>query len=130
MKKFLKLLPLAALLAISSVSAKSKVILLEDNTPILGKWTVYAETAALHKIDNKKLKNKWIFHKDGTLSSFGFDSRLNGFVEVKVKYDIIDGLIHKQIQPSSPKFEVCKVVKLKDDKMTLKCKYLFYLLKR
>jgi len=130
MKKYLKLLPLALLLATSAVSAKSKVILLEDNSEILGKWTVFAETAALHKIDNKKLKNKWIFHKDGTLSSFGFDSRLNGFVEVKVNYEIVDGLIKKQVQPSNPKTETCKVVKLKDDLMTLKCKYLYYLLKR
>jgi hypothetical protein len=130
MKKFLKLLPLALLLAITNVSAKSKVILLDDNSEILGKWTVFAETAALHKIDNKKLKNKWIFHKDGTLSSFGFDTRLNGFVEVKVNYEIVDGFIIKQVQPSSPKTETCKVVKLKDDLMTLKCKYLYYLLKR
>ena len=130
MKKFLKLLPLALLLAITNVSAKSKVILLDDNSEILGKWTVFAETAALHKIDNKKLKNKWIFHKDGTLSSFGFDTRLNGFVEVKVNYEIVDGFIIKQVQPSSPKTETCKVVKLKDVLMTLKCKYLYYLLKR
>jgi hypothetical protein len=130
MKKFLKLLPLALLLAITNVSAKSKVILLDDNSEILGKWTVFAETAALHKIDNKKLKNKWIFHKDGTLSSFGFDTRLNGFVEVKVNYEIVYGFIIKQVQPSSPKTETCKVVKLKDDLMTLKCKYLYYLLKR
>jgi len=130
MKTFLKLLPLAALLAITNVNAKSKVIPLEDNSKILGSWTVYAETAALHKIDNKKLKNKWVFHKDGTMSSFGFDSRLNGFVEVKVKYDIVDGFIMKQVQPSSPKTETCKVVKLTDEKMTMKCKYLYYLMKR
>ncbi len=130
MKKFLKLLPLLAFLAISNVNAKSKVILLEDNSDILGPWTVFAETAALHKIDNKKLNNKWIFHKDGSLSSFGMDRRLNASLEVKVKYDIVDGLIVKQIQPSSPKTETCKVVKLKDDLMTLKCKYLYYLLKR
>lgn len=130
MKTFLKFLPLAALLAISNVNAKSKVILLDDNSEILGKWTVFAETAALHKIDNKKLKNKWVFHKNGTMSSFGFDPRLNGFVEVKVNYEVVDGLIIKQIQPSSPKTESCKVVKLKDDFMTLKCKYLYYLLKR
>jgi len=130
MKTFLKLLPLAALLAISNVSAKSKIILLEDNSQILGKWTVYAETAALHKIDNKKLNNKWVFNKDGTMSSFGFDTRVNGSLEVKVKYDIVDGFIVKQIQPSSPKTETCKVVKLTDEKMTMKCKYLYYLMKR
>jgi len=130
MKTFLKLLPLAALLAISTVSAKSKVILLEDNSQILGKWTVYSETAALHKIDNKKLNNKWVFNKDGTMSSFGFDTRVNGSLEVKVKYDIVDGFIVKQIQPSSPKTETCKVVKLTDEKMTMKCKYLYYLMKR
>lgn len=130
MKKILKLLPLALLLAISTVSAKSKVILLDDNSEILGKWTVFAETAALHKIDNKKLKNKWVFRKDGTMSSFGFDPRLNGFVEVKVNYEVVDGFIKKQVQPSSPKMETCKVVKLKDDFMTMKCKYLYYLLKR
>ncbi len=130
MKTFLKLLPLAALLAISNVSAKSKVILLEDNSQILGKWTVYAETAALHKIDNKKLNNKWVFNKDGTMSSFGFDTRVNGSLEVKIKYDIVDGFIVKQIQPSSPKTETCKVVKLTDEKMTMKCKYLYYLMKR
>jgi len=130
MKTFLKLLPLAALLAITNVNAKSKVILLEDNSQILGKWTVYAETAALHKIDNKKLNNKWVFNKDGTMSSFGFDTRVNGSLEVKIKYDIVDGFIVKQIQPSSPKTETCKVVKLTDEKMTMKCKYLYYLMKR
>lgn len=130
MKKFLKLLPLVAFLVISNVNAKSKVIPLEDNSKILGTWTVFAETAALHKIDNKKLQNKWIFHKNGTLSSFGMDRRLNASLEVKVKYAIVDGFIEKQIQPSSPKTETCKVVKLTDELMTLKCRYLYYLLKR
>jgi len=130
MTKFLKILPLAAAFAFSNVHAKDVIIPLEDNSKILGEWTVFAETAALHKINNKKLKNKWVFHKNGTMSAFGFDSRINGFLEVKVKYDIVDGLIEKQIQPSSPRIETCKVVKLDDKLMTLRCKYLYYLLKR
>jgi len=130
MNKFLKILPLAAAFAFSTANAKDIIIPLEDNSKILGEWTVFAETAALHKINNKKLKNKWVFHKNGTMSSFGFDSRVNGFLEVKVKYEIEDGLIKKQIQPSSPRTETCKVVKLDDKLMTLRCKYLYYLLKR
>lgn len=129
MKKIINLLILATVFIASSAHAKEEIIFLEDNKPILGKWILYAETAALHK-KRKDVRNEWDFRKGGVLAAISRDPRLDADKEVKVKYAIEDGMIKKQAQPGREKYETCKVVKLEGKDMILHCKYLYYLLKR
>ncbi len=129
MKNIIKLLAITSFLVSSSVYAKEKTIPLEDNAPILGHWSLYAETAALHKT-KKMVQNEWIFKDNGVLTSVAFDPRLDGKKAVNVKYVVENGIIKKQIQPGREKYETCKVVKLNGDDMTLHCRFLYYLFKR
>jgi len=128
MKKTITLLALVGVLFSASANAE-KTIPLEDNSIILGKWSLYAETAALHKA-KKMVQNEWHFRDNGVLTSIAFDPRLDGKKAVDVKYSVADGVIKKQIQPGRDKYENCKVVKLDGDDMTLHCRFLYYLLKR
>ena len=128
MKIIIKLLTLTVLLFTSSAYAE-KTIKLEDNSAILGKWKLYAETPQLH-LEKKMVQNEWNFRDNGILTSTAYDPRLDGKKAVDVKYSIEDGVIKKQIQPGRDKVENCKVIKLEGDDMTLHCKYLYYLLKR
>jgi hypothetical protein len=128
MKKIITLLALMTLLFTSAANAK-KYIELEDNSRILGKWKLYAETAALHKT-KKMVQNEWNFRDNGILTSTAFDPRLDGKKSVNVSYKVEDGVIKKQIQPGRDKTESCKVVKLEDDNMILHCRFLYYLFKR
>ncbi len=125
----IKFLPLVALLISPLTQAKDVIIPLEDNAQILGKWSIYAETAALHKT-KKLVNNKWDFKENGSLVSTAFDPRLDSETSVKVKYFIEDGFIKKQVQPGREKYETCKVVKLEGKDLILHCKYLYYLLRR
>ncbi len=129
MKNIIKLLAITSFLVASSAYAKDKIIPLEDNSILLGHWSLYAETAALHKT-KKMVQNEWIFKEDGTLTSIAFDPRLDGKKAVNVKYSVENGVLKKQVQPGREKYETCKVVKLDDDNMTLHCRFLYYLLKR
>ena len=122
MKKIL----LPILLATAFTAHAEEIIKLEDNTKILGKWNMYAETPALHK-KKKMVENEWKFANDGFLYVVSRDPRLGGKKEIKVKYTIENGAIKKQFQPGREKYESCKVVKLEDKEMTLHCKYNYYL---
>lgn len=125
MKKNKILLLIASLLMASSVNAK---VVLEDNTVLLGKWKLYAETAALHK-EKKELQIKWDFKKDGTLKTSAKDPR-TGPLSVNVTYKVEDGVIKKQVQPGMSKMETCSVEKLEGKDMILKCPFLYYFLEK
>lgn len=130
MKRTINILLIAAAASIAfSANAKDAVIKLEDNSRILGKWKLYAETAALHK-EKKLVKNDWNFGADGILTSTSRDPRIGASKDVKVKYFIEDGAIKKQQQPGREKYESCKVVKLEDNDMILHCKFNYYLFKK
>ena len=127
MKKTIKLLLITAMASVAfSATAKDTIIKLEDNSRILGKWQLYAETAALHK-SRKEVKSDWHFSKDGILTSTSRDPRLDAAKDVKVKYSIENGVIKKQFQPGREKYEFCKVVKLEGKEMILHCKFNYYL---
>ena len=128
MKKIITLLALITMLFTSVANAR-KYIELEDNSLILGKWNLYAETAALHKT-KKMVQNEWHFNDNGTLTSVAFDPRLDGKKSIDVTYKVEDGVIKKQVQPGRDKVENCKVVKLEGDDMILHCRFLYYLLRR
>jgi len=128
MKKIKTILLMAVFVAFTA-NAKDTVIELEDNSKILGKWKMYAESAALHK-EKKEVNNEWEFLDDGVLAAVSRDPRLSASKKVNVKYSIEDGVIKKQSQPGREKYESCKVVKLEGKDMVLHCKYLYYFLTR
>jgi hypothetical protein len=128
MKKIIKLLSLASVFMAFTAHAE-EIIKLEDNSRILGKWKIYAETPALHKV-KKEVDNDWHFKKNGTLTAISRDPRIDAPKEVSVKYSIEDGVIRKQFQPGREKYENCSVVKLEGKDMIIHCSYNYYLMKR
>jgi hypothetical protein len=130
MKKIIKLLLLTTAFAAFSVTAKEKVILLEDNSKILGEWKLTAEAAAKHKTKTP-LKIQWHFKDGGILHTEAKDTRnRTGNMSIDVKYYIEDGFIKKQINPGREKYETCKVVELDKKEMVIHCKYLYFFMER
>lgn len=132
MKKTINLLLLATVFIAFSAQAKEKekIIELKDNSAILGKWNLYAETAALHK-EKKAVNIFWTFQPNGNLLATAKDTRnRTGTMSINIAYSVEDGVIKKQIAPGRSKYETCKVIKLEGDDMTLHCKYLYFLLRR
>lgn len=112
-----------------SVAANAEVKL-EDNSEILGKWNLYAEAIALHK-EKVELFSVWDFGKDGvikTVSNDRFGRTKN--LKISLKYAVEDGVIKKQKTPGRSRMEDCKVIKLEDSEMTLKCTFVFLFFKR
>ena len=127
MKTITTLLSLFATLAVFSAHADIK---LEDNTKILGKWQVTAESLELDRA-KKALKVTWEFQKDGTLITTGEDARSGiGEMNIPVKYSVVNGVIKKQATPGREKYEDCAVVELEGKDMILKCQYLYFFLTR
>jgi len=112
-----------------SVAANAEVKL-EDDSQILGKWNLYAEAIALHK-EKVELFSVWEFKKGGvlhTISNDRFGRTKN--LKIDLKYAVEEGVIKKQKTPGRSKMEDCKVIKLEDGKMTLKCTFVYLFLKR
>jgi hypothetical protein len=130
MKKTSTLLPMLALVVSTSFVQAAQDFKLEDNSSILGKWTLYAEAPALHK-EKKGVNIFWDFKKDGTLNTFATDTRSRtGKMSIKLKYSVVDGAIRKQSTPGRNKYETCRVIEKSGRSMILKCKYLFFFLKK
>ena len=126
-KKYIKILPVAALLFAFSANAE---ILLKDNSEILGKWNLYAEAA---KIDGEKkaVKVEWDFKDNGVLQTTSTDSvGRTKEMKIAIKYLIENGEIKKQTKPGQEKYESCKIVEKNSSSMILKCPFLFYFLTR
>jgi hypothetical protein len=121
----MKFLPLIALCFVSSVNAD---VSLKDNSEIVGKWTLTAESL---KIDGEKksVTSAWEFKNDGTLISIATDSLgRTKEMTVAVKYLVEDGLIKKQVSPGREKYESCSVVQKEASDMILRCTNLFLFL--
>ncbi|MCK5898488.1 MAG: hypothetical protein KAG06_05400 [Methylococcales bacterium] len=130
MKKTSTLLPMLALVVSSSFVQAAQDVKLEDNSSILGKWSLYAESPALHK-EKKPVKISWDFKKDGTIKTSAEDTRARTRkMTITLKYSVVDGVIKKQSTPGREKYETCRVIDKSDKSMILKCKYLFFFLKR
>ena len=125
MKKYVKILPLAALFFAFSANAE---VALKDNSEILGKWKLYAEAAKLDG-EQKPVTIEWEFQPDGVLKQTATDS-VGRTKEMKIfiKYLIENGEIKKQAKPGQEKYESCKVVEKDGSKMILKCPFLYYFL--
>lgn len=126
-KRTALLLPLTAIFFALSANAD---VLLKDNSDILGKWKVYAESSKLDG-EKKKLIVEWDFKSDGTLETIATDgSGRTKEMNITVKYSVVEGEIQKQEMPGRDKYESCKVVEKDNSIMTLKCKYLYYFLSK
>ncbi|GAB4257070.1 MAG: hypothetical protein Kow0065_06130 [Methylomicrobium sp.] len=103
-------------------------VALKDNSEIVGKWNLYAESPKLDG-EKKALNVEWEFKNDGILHTKAIDSvgRTQAF-EVSLKYSVEDGVIKKQATPGREKYEMCTVVEKSNTDMTLKCKYLYFFL--
>ncbi len=121
---------LISLLALLSAFAAHADVKLEDNTKILGKWKVTAESLGLEK--NKKLLNvSWDFQKDGTLMTKGEDTLgRTSEMDIAVKYFVENGVVRKQTSPGREKYETCTAVELSHTDLILKCTNLYFFLTR
>lgn len=120
---------LVGVVLLFSVVANAEVKL-EDNSQIVGKWNLYAEAIALHK-EKVELFSVWEFRKDGvihTISNDRFGRTKN--LKIDLQYEVADGVIKKQKTPGRSKMEDCKVIKLEDGEMTLKCTFVYLFFKR
>lgn len=128
MRKFIQTIIVGTAL-LFSVAASAEVKL-EDDSQILGKWNLYAEAIALHK-EKVELFSVWEFKKGGVLHTKSNDrfGRTKTLV-IDLKYAVEDGVIKKQKTPGRSKMEDCKVIKLEDGEMTLKCTFVYLFLKR
>jgi hypothetical protein len=125
MKKYIKILPLAAIFFALSANAD---VSLKDKSEILGKWNLYAEAIKLDG-EKKEITVEWDFKDDGTLQTTATDSvgRTSEF-KAALKYSVEDGVLKKQTTPGREKYESCRVVEKDGANMVLKCKYLFFFL--
>ena len=125
MKKYVKILPLAALFFAFSANAE---VALQSNSEILGKWKLTAEAMKLDG-EKKAVTVEWDFKSDGALLTTATDSvGRTKEMKIAIKYSIEEGGIKKQITPGQEKYELCKVVVKDGSKMTLKCPFLYYFL--
>lgn len=126
-KKYIKILPLTAMLFAFSAQAD---VALKSESDILGKWNLYAEAT---KVDGEK-KNvtvEWDFQPNGVLQTTSTDSvGRTKEMKIAIKYSVENGAIKKQTTPGREKYESCKVVEKDANQMTLKCAYLFFFLKK
>jgi len=124
-KKYIKILPVAAILLVFSAHAD---VVLKDNSEILGKWNLYAEAS---KIDGEKkaVKVEWDFKDNGVLQTTATDSvGRTKEMKIAIKYSVENGEIKKQTKLGQEKYESCKVVEKEGSNMVLKCTFLFYFL--
>ena len=127
MKRYVKILPLAALFFAFSFPANAEVAL-KDNSEILGKWKLYAEATKLDG-EQKTVTIEWEFKEDGVLKQTATDSvGRTGEMKISMKYFIENGEIKKQTKPGQEKYESCKVIEKDGSKMILKCPFLYYFL--
>jgi uncharacterized protein (TIGR03066 family) len=122
MKTIMTTLSICAALVAFSANAEVK---LQDNSKILGKWKVTAESLGLDK-EKKALNVSWEFQNNGTLITTGEDTlgRTSEMV-IPIKYSVENGVIKKQSTPGREKYEDCNVIELSDSNMILKCKGIF-----
>jgi len=134
MNKIIKLLPLLVIVCIAfpaNAKKQEKTITLEDNSQVLGKWKIYAESPTKKKRDRKEVNIQWDFKNNGIIHAIATDTRgRTGQTSINIKYSIKNGMINKQLTPGSQRMEDCKVTKLDDNDMTLHCKFLYFYMKK
>ncbi|WP_428354730.1 hypothetical protein [Methyloprofundus sp.] len=120
---------LAVVVLLFSISANAEV-LLEDNSKILGTWTLYAEAAQLHK-EKVELFSVWDFRTDGIIHTesedrFGRTKTL----KIDLKYAVENGKVMKQKNPGRSKMDTCSIVKMEGREMIMKCPFVYLFFRR
>ncbi|GDX84057.1 hypothetical protein LBMAG43_00990 [Methylococcaceae bacterium] len=122
---YVKCLPLVAVFFASFAYADVE---LKDNSELLGKWALTAESIKLDG-GKKVVSSSWEFKSDGSLISVATDSLgRTKEMTVMVKYIVEDGLIKKQVSPGREKYESCSVVQKTGSDMIVRCTNLFLFL--
>lgn len=125
MKKYVKILPVAAFLFAFSAQAE---VALKDNSEILGRWKLYAEATKLEG-EQKPVTIEWDFKGNGILKQTATDSvGRTKEMKIDIKYSVENGEIKKQTKPGKEQYESCKVIEKEGSKMILKCPFLYYFL--
>ncbi len=120
---------LSAVLGLGASVAQADVSL-ADNSKILGKWKVTAESLGLDK-QKKALSVSWEFQNNGNLRTVGEDTLgRTSEMDINIKYSVENGVIKKQVSPGREKFEDCSVVELEGNHMILRCKGLYLFMNR
>ncbi len=124
-RKYIRMLPIAAIFFALSANAD---VVLKDNSEILGKWKVNAESAKLDG-EKKKVIVEWDFQADGVLMTTATDSGgRTKEMHIPIKYRVEDGVIKKQVSPGREKFDDCKVIEKQGSDMVIKCPFLYFFL--
>jgi hypothetical protein len=127
MKTITTLLSLFVVLAAGVAQAD---VTLQDNSKILGKWKVTAESMGLDK-EKKALNVTWDFQNNGTLMTIGEDTLgRTAQMDIPIKYSVENGVMKKQVTPGREKYEDCSVLEMEGSNMILKCKGLFFFMTR
>lgn len=125
MKKYVTLLPLAALFFAFSAQAE---VSLKDESDLLGNWKLYAEATKLDG-EQKPVTIEWDFKENGVLKQTATDSvGRTKEMKIDIKYAVENGELKKQTKPGQEKYESCKVIEKDGSKMILKCPFLYYFL--
>lgn len=119
----------ATVLGLAAFSAQADVAL-ADNSKILGKWKVTAESLGLDK-QKKMLNVSWDFQNNGVLKTVSEDTLgRTSEMDIDVKYSVENGVIKKQVSPGREKYEDCAVIEMEGRSMILKCKGLYLFMTR
>jgi hypothetical protein len=124
MIKKITILTLTSLLLISAANAEETV---KDTLGVVGKWKVWAESAAKDK-EKKIIDNLWEFKADGVLHAVSTDPRTKT-LDLTTKYYIENGAIMKERAGRPGKFDRCTVEK-HDAEMILGCPGLYLFMKK
>lgn len=127
MKKYVKIIPFAALFLAFSANAE---ILLKGNSDIVGLWDVHDEATSM-TAPKRHTDVEWNIKADETIDIKSVDkSKRVGDTSITIKYSVEDGKIRKQAAPGREKYETCTVIEKEGKDMTLKCTYFFFLTRK
>jgi hypothetical protein len=114
-------------LLLFSVSALAEVSLTQAD--ILGTWQIDKESQRSDGSNSRSMDSTWTFKNDGTIEGVSKDSDVHSRAETlraTLKYSVEDGKLVKQAAPGRSKMETCTAVEKENDKMVLKCEFLYF----
>lgn len=95
-------------------------VTLDNNTDLLGTWAL-AGTAKDLDGEKRHSEQTWVFAKDGTLATSGYDKRLpGGNFSVSTQYEVKNGKIVADVVGRPGKITTYTVIEIDDDSMIIK----------
>jgi hypothetical protein len=114
-------------LLLFSVSALAEVSLTQAD--ILGTWQIDKESQRSDGSNSRSMDSTWTFKNDGTIEGVSKDSDVHSRAETlraTLNYSVEDGKLVKQAAPGRSKMETCTAVERANDKMVLKCEFIYF----